>query len=41
MDQKEILYILESAEDIAVSKTTRLLMHTVLLTVLTICCQGG
>jgi hypothetical protein len=41
MDQKEILSVLEMAEGMAVSKSTRLLMHTLIFIVLTFCCQGG
>lgn len=41
MDQEEILFMLESAEDIAVRKINRFPMHIVVFTVLTLCCHGG
>jgi hypothetical protein len=41
LDQNEILLMLERAEGTAVSKTNRLLMHTVMFVLLIFCCQGG
>lgn len=41
MDQEEILAMLERAEGMAVNKTNRFLMHTIMFIVLTCCCQGG
>jgi hypothetical protein len=41
MDQKEILFMLEGAEGITISKSNRLLMYTIVFIVLTFCCQGG
>jgi hypothetical protein len=41
MDQNEILFILESAESMAVSKTNRLVVHAMVFIVLTFFCQGG
>lgn len=41
IDQEEILCLLERAEGMAVSKANRLLMHTTLFAILTLCCQGG
>lgn len=41
MDQSEILLILENAERMSTKKSGRLLMHSVLFIVITLCCQGG
>jgi hypothetical protein len=41
LDREEILLILETAEGLAISKTNRLLVNTVILIVFTFCCQGG
>lgn len=41
LDQEEILFILERAEGIAISKTNRFLMNPIMFIVLTFCCQGG
>ena len=41
MDQKEIFLILERAEEIAITKTSRLLIHAAMFIALTLCCQAG
>ena len=41
MNQEEILLILEGAEIMAISKTNRLLMLTIVFMVITFFCQGG
>jgi hypothetical protein len=41
MDQGEILLILENAERMSTKQSGRLLMHSVLFIVITLCCQGG
>lgn len=41
MDRGEILFILERAEGMTISKTNRLLMCTIVFVVVTFFCQGG
>jgi hypothetical protein len=41
MEQGEILFMLERAEGMALSKTNRFLTPSLVFVVLTICCQGG
>jgi hypothetical protein len=41
MNQEEILLILEGAEMMAISKTNRLLMLSIVFMVITFFCQGG
>lgn len=41
MNQEEILFILEKAEGIAVSKTQRFPVNAIMFIVLTFYCQGG
>jgi hypothetical protein len=41
VDQEEILLILERAEGMAISKTNRFLIHSLMFIVLTFCSQGG
>ena len=41
MDKEEILFIIERAEEMSISKIHKYLMSSILFTVLTICCQGG
>ncbi|MEO7988524.1 MAG: hypothetical protein ABI663_03225 [Chryseolinea sp.] len=41
MNQEEILLILEGTEIMAISKTNRLLMLTIVFMVITFFCQGG
>ena len=41
VDQHEILFILERAEGMAISKTHRSLTIATMFIVLTLCCQGG
>ena len=41
MDREEILFILERAESVTVTKTHGFLISTILFFVLTFCFQGG
>jgi hypothetical protein len=41
MDKEEILFIIERAEDMSISKIHRCLINSIMFTVLIICCQGG
>lgn len=41
MEQDEILFIIEHAEDMTIGRFNRLLINSVMFIVLTICCQGG
>jgi hypothetical protein len=41
LSHQEILFILESAEGMAVNKTHRLMVNTLVFVVYTFCCQGG
>ncbi len=41
MDQEEIVLILGRADGMAISKTNRLLMYTIVFMVVLFCCQGG
>lgn len=41
MGEKEILLILDGAQGIAVTKTTRLLLNAAVFLLITICCQQG
>jgi hypothetical protein len=41
IDPEEILLIIERAEGIAVSKTNRFFINTLLFIGFTFCCQGG
>ena len=41
MDKEEILFIIERAERVGISKVHKYLINSIVFTVLIICCQGG
>jgi hypothetical protein len=41
MDKEEILFIIERAEEMSISKIHRYLINSIMFTVLIICCQAG
>jgi hypothetical protein len=41
VNQQEILAIIESAEAMTISKTNRLLTHSIMFAILILFCQGG
>ncbi len=41
MDHIEILFIIERAEDVRISKIHKCLLSSVMFIVLIVCCQGG
>lgn len=41
IDKNEILFIIEQAQDLGVSKTHPVLINFIMFAVFSICCQGG
>ena len=41
LDKEEILLMIEQAEALTISNTHRYLITAIMVTILTICCQGG
>ena len=41
IDKDEILFIIERAEEMSISKIHKYMINSIMFTVVTICCQGG